>query len=532
MSDDWKQKYLASLDRHDKAEKDWQTLESLLRQGLTRVALAAEGVDPQLDDQLKRLRKLVRGGAGTDKLEGVVTELSAIVTRLDDARQEKSSVASPQALLSHWLDSLEFPRHQRKQIKALHQAFDEATHLTELEGPLRDLAGLVNDNLNQPTSAGGGGGLLQRFFGGDKEAPSATPGTDTASQEPPINHFCIQLLDTLSLPAELSDEVEALKDRLSQEDFTQHSIAPTFSAIADLISTMRQEMEKENKALQDFLLQLTERLKDVDQSIEGAQDHHRAAKDSGRRFDAAVQAEVNQIASTVEETQEQAQLKVLIQSRLDAIQQHLNDYRHSEEERQQQLETQLAYLNQRLQAMELEGQRLRQRLREKHEQAVRDPLTGLYNRLAYDERMGQELSRSQRYQTPLSLAVFDVDRFKEINDDYGHKAGDKALKLIAEQLLAKLRHCDFLARYGGEEFVVLMPETALEDALGVAEKLRHAVEGCQFHYQSKRVPITISAGVAQLRQDDSMGSLFQRADQAMYQAKEAGRNRTHAESRE
>jgi diguanylate cyclase len=529
MSDDWKQKYLASLDRHEQAEKDWQALETLLRQGLTRVALAAEGIDSQLDQELNRLRKLVRSGAGAEKLESVVETLSATVTRLDDARQEKGSVASPQVLLSRWVGSIEFPRGLRKQANALRHTFDEASHLTELETPLRDLAKLLNDGLNNQEAAGGG--LFQRLFGGDAEKVRP-PATDEASGQPPINHFCIQLLDTISLPADLTDEVDALKERLSQEGFSETAIAPTFSAIADLISTMRQEMEKENKALQDFLLQLTERLKDVDQSISGAQDHQRAAKDSGRRFDEAVQAEVNQIATTVEETEEPNQLKVLIQSRLDAIQQHLNAYRQSEEDRQHQLETQLIHLNQRIQEMELEGQQLRARLREKHEQAVRDPLTGLFNRLAYDERMGQELARSQRYKTPLALAVFDVDLFKVINDDYGHKAGDKALKLIAEQLRAKLRECDFLARYGGEEFVVLMPETTLDDAMGVAEKLRSAVEGCQFHYQSKQVPITISAGVAQLRENDTAGSLFQRADRAMYQAKEAGRNRTHAESNE
>jgi diguanylate cyclase len=180
--------------------------------------------------------------------------------------------------------------------------------------------------------------------------------------------------------------------------------------------------------------------------------------------------------------------------------------------------------------MESEGEKLRRRLQEKHEQAVRDPLTGLYNRLAYDERVIQEFARWKRYEKPMVLMVIDVDNFKSVNDTYGHKAGDKALVLIADQLRSQLRESDFLARFGGEEFVVLMPETDLDSAMVAAEKLRAAVEGCQFHYQNAQVSITISAGLAQLRKDDSTESLFKRADEAMYRAKQSGRNQCLVEA--
>jgi len=126
--------------------------------------------------------------------------------------------------------------------------------------------------------------------------------------------------------------------------------------------------------------------------------------------------------------------------------------------------------------------------------------------------------------------MIDIDHFKNINDTYGHKAGDKALALIANQIQNNLRESDFLARFGGEEFVVLMPETDLDSAIIAADKLLKAVEQCQFHYQNAQVNITVSAGLSQLREDDSTETLFQRADEAMYRAKEAGRNRCLVES--
>jgi diguanylate cyclase len=523
MSEDWKQKYLTQLERQERQEKEWQTTEGLLRQGLTRVALAAEGLDAELDSQLVQLRKQARSGIDNSQFENLIETLSHTVKRLDDERNRRRKAATPQQLLSEWLESIDFPREVRKQVKALRRDIEAASEITALETPLRALSALLNQALHEE---GGGGGFFKRLLGGQETA--AAPKHESAESEtPPLNEFCIQLLDTLSLPAELSEQVEGIKERLAR-NLAEQSVAPALSAIADLISAMRRQMEEENKELQDFLRQLTERLQDLDQHLAGAQTQHRAVMDSGRKLGDAVQAEVRHIATTVSENREPAQLKALIQARLDAIQQHLDDHYRTDAQRQQQLETELEKLNERVRHMEDEGENLRQRLKEKHELAMHDPLTGLLNRLAYQERMEQEFARWKRYGQPLVLIVFDVDRFKTINDNYGHKAGDKALKLIANQLQSNLRASDFLARFGGEEFVALMPETRLKDAVGAADKLRLAVEQCQFHYQGRQVPITVSAGMAELREGDSIDSLFQRADSALYQAKEAGRNRVQA----
>lgn len=546
--ENWKQKYLDSLDNIEKKEKKWQNTETLLKQGLTRVALAAEGQDAKLDDDLALLRKTLRKDIDLNHLENVVNDLTQSVKLLDEKRSEKSVAHSPQELLSHWLDSLSFPDALKTRITKLRKQIDNTHSLTEMEEPLRQLAALVNEALqhegsvtqgNPQTDKASGGGFFSRLFGGDNstktpsessDRPAATTVQISAPQsEPQISKFCIQLLDKLSLPVELTEQVENLKDKFD-EGLSDRSVAPALTAIANLISAMRRQMEDENKELQEFLQQLGDKLKEIDQNLSGAQDSHKASMTNSRDFDAVVHAHVKGIESTVEAAPEPSQLKKQIQGRLDAIREHLEQYREAEETRQHQLEVQLAQLNNRVHGMEDEGENLRRRLQEKHEQAVRDPLTGLHNRLAYDERIVQEFARWKRYGQPMVLMMVDIDHFKSVNDTYGHKAGDKALKLIADQIRNNLRESDFLARLGGEEFVVLMPETDLDSAIIAADKLLKAVEQCQFHYQNAQVNITVSAGLSQLREDDSTDTLFQRADEALYRAKESGRNRCLVET--
>ena len=123
------------------------------------------------------------------------------------------------------------------------------------------------------------------------------------------------------------------------------------------------------------------------------------------------------------------------------------------------------------------------------------------------------------------LVIWDVDDFKKINDTYGHKAGDKVLVTIATVLYDNIRETDFIARFGGEEFVLLLPETNIDNAASVTEKLRKAIAECQFHHGDKDVQITVSAGLTEFVSGDSVESAFERADQYMYTAKRGGKNR-------
>jgi len=161
---------------------------------------------------------------------------------------------------------------------------------------------------------------------------------------------------------------------------------------------------------------------------------------------------------------------------------------------------------------------------EVQKQAVTDTLTGLYNRRGIFELGEREVLRAQRYDRVLSALLLDIDLFKHINDTHGHLVGDQILAGVAAQFQAELRQVDLLGRYGGDEFLALLSETNLEEATEIADRLRSKVAGLVFPAGQKLLKITISAGVAPMLEGDTLRALIERTDQALYRAKQAGRN--------
>ncbi len=171
------------------------------------------------------------------------------------------------------------------------------------------------------------------------------------------------------------------------------------------------------------------------------------------------------------------------------------------------------------------------RLRTLHQAAVIDHLTGLYNRRFFEERLAAEVAYAVRHRAPLSLLMFDVDRFKLVNDTYGHVAGDVALQAVAVALQRGVRTEDLVARYGGEEFVVVARGSGIEGATALAERLCARVAQLVLEYEGRTITLTISAGAAALsEQFSNVRSLLQAADRALFEAKARGRNRVVAAS--
>jgi len=159
-------------------------------------------------------------------------------------------------------------------------------------------------------------------------------------------------------------------------------------------------------------------------------------------------------------------------------------------------------------------------------EANTDKHTGCFNKTYFNNRIAIEVNKCKVTGEPLSLILFDLDHFKKLNDGYGHDAGDYVLKEMAQIIRANgIREQDVFARYGGEEFVILLPKTNLKQSFEIAERLRKLIENKEFLYDAKRLPVTASIGVADYRQGVITGTdLFKRADDAVYKAKEAGRN--------
>lgn len=158
--------------------------------------------------------------------------------------------------------------------------------------------------------------------------------------------------------------------------------------------------------------------------------------------------------------------------------------------------------------------------------AATDGLTGLVNRRQFNQQLDAEMARARRYRKPLSLALFDIDDFKKINDFYGHTTGDRILKELGQMISQNIRESDVAARYGGEEFALILPETGQIDAYELLERLRAMIERTVFCLPDNPITATISVGVAQLDLNDSKGyEIIEKSDAALYEAKKQGKNR-------
>jgi diguanylate cyclase (GGDEF)-like protein len=193
--------------------------------------------------------------------------------------------------------------------------------------------------------------------------------------------------------------------------------------------------------------------------------------------------------------------------------------------RANQAEAKVRELNRTLEEMVAERtNELRTALHKLEGLASHDPLTKVFNRRHFETVLAQEIGRKKRYSRPLSLIMFDLDHFKRINDSFGHASGDTVLKKTVEVAQSCLRQNDLLARWGGEEFTIILPETALPQAMQIAERIRQGIQ------QTRMLPdtsVTCSLGVVELS-DETEEELLKHADTAMYAAKEKGRNRVEA----
>jgi diguanylate cyclase len=189
-------------------------------------------------------------------------------------------------------------------------------------------------------------------------------------------------------------------------------------------------------------------------------------------------------------------------------------------------------LSQQLDKSKQEANELREKLEQAEREATRDVLTGLYNRKYLDKAVQALYAHYKEEKAPFSVIMMDVDHFKKINDTYGHKVGDSVLSFIGQTITGSVKGRDVPARYGGEEFIVLLPATTSDDACKLAESLRKQISSKALKVTKTQKTIgivTVSCGVSEIHESDSVDSVVERADQALYLAKESGRDRVLSE---
>ena len=283
-------------------------------------------------------------------------------------------------------------------------------------------------------------------------------------------------------------------------------------------------LQRERLEFEDLLQQMTARLDEIETHLAGELAERGTVQDDTTKLDLLVTGEVEQIRLNVERASDLQELRKEVTGRLDTLASHVQDFRVREETRTKTYRERTQRMRTRIAALERESRNLHQNLKQEQQQAMIDSLTGIPNRAAYDDRVEQEFKRWKRFGRPVTILTWDVDGFKSINDAYGHKAGDKVLRIVGQQLVRHVRDTDFVARYGGDEFVMLLVGSAAQEARDVADKIRGEIAELGFHFHDRPVQVTVSCGITSFAGEDGTDSAFDRADRALYQAKKNGRN--------
>lgn len=548
----WKNKYLDLIDDHEKLQKRFQDQTDGLRRSLVRLSLISEGRDPDLDGHLDDMRQFLR--------QEQVTGLSKLLDRVEQAferwqsHQEGFRQQLYDSLLTLETNYEDLPRGLRSPLKKIRKQAKDGDSGEMLLGLVSVLATWADALVKASGSKSGdksddkGESWFGKLFGGGKDSEEkieiSQNESSAESDENDQRHFDLEeamskaeagmsqltedvskllqsLVSKLTLPNQEQPRALRLLSKVKQ-GLSWYELVPALEVLAELVLAA---LGSEQEEFEAFLKTLNERLETLQSWLKKGEDLESGFKSASAEFDAKMRGHLDDLKNTLAgDPEDFGALKVSVTTKLDEIFGTVDGYRSQQQSREQEFESHIGDLKSRIEQMEGELNDAKDQLKKSQLKAMTDSLTQLPNRGAYDIYIQNEFDRFKRYGNPLSLVVCDVDKFKSINDNYGHQAGDKVLQLISRQVKKGTRDTDLLARYGGEEFVVILPETDGEGAMQVAEKIRKQVEGSPFHFKGKRVQITISCGIASFTNDCEPDHVFDAADRALYAAKEGGRN--------
>lgn len=338
-------------------------------------------------------------------------------------------------------------------------------------------------------------------------------------------HIALAMLEGLRLgQAEFDTHLEQ-SIVLVGDYMQQGQVRPVMAVLADLLDHYRQELDRRRLAAEKALREVVQEVMTAESEMaaffsQTSNQINQASRDN----EARLSSQMGRLVQDIGQATNLDQLKSTALDHIRALRDQIRQHRAQESELLARTQAELGNLQatlentrQRMAMVEKASQRLSQ-------EALSDPLTGAPNKRALNLHLADLLHRPEMQ--PVCMIVFDIDHFKNINDSYGHQAGDRALKAIAGKAGESLRQNDTLFRYAGDEFVVVLLRTELPDAQAVAERVRAAAESIRFTWKgAHELRITISLGLAQGRANESGEALFDRADQALLLAKRAGRNR-------
>ena len=550
---DWKSKYQDVLDDLTVREHEWMQIEKLLRKTIGRLSIAGRGLNSQLDSHLLLIQTLSREKRDA-KLAEALDQLTDILASLDDPQVGKNQRRSdPIMLMLELLQNIHFSAPQRDQLKNICSeiliSVANGHDRDSISVYIQKLSLLINENFDNLNSGKKSsrivlhllelldlqepqGEVIRQQFSATTEfreqklkelATMINAQINPAATDSSIDHVMTILLERLAIFEGASGKAHEIQASV-HEGVEDVQWTDTLNDIVNSISGSLKKLDREKRELESFIVNVSEQLGEVTRAIADDQTDLQSNQEDTHSLQSYVHEGMNLIQKNVQSSTDLKALRSGISDNIDEINGGVDELVDRVKKRHEATSERNLRLTEQLSQMEQETQELQVMLHENREKLLYDALTGVYSRMAYDERIMQELARWTRYQTPFSCAILDIDHFKRINDNYGHNAGDKALKIIGQMMLKYVRQSDYVFRIGGEEFVLLLTSTPADQAARMVEKLRAGIAASSFHFKGEPVQLTLSAGITETRSDDDVETIYERANKALYKAKNSGRN--------
>jgi diguanylate cyclase len=562
---DWKDKYQTAVKELDAKEDEWRTLEEILRKAIGRLSIAGRGIDNALDQQLKDIQQFSRKKQDQKLLEALEV-VANIVASLDDDIPSPGivtpspSLFEPSIILLTMLQDIQLGENQTTELKKacddLLQLIAKGTDLSSVEPLIAQLSEIINNGLVPAADTtdivqsflfqlvslleldDNNQQIISREFDLNGELTeiqlqnladiinlqlSKTSEFKGSEASVSIEVIICSLLERLAIVQGASTEIDQIQEKI-EKGIAREEWPDTLGDIANSVSLALEKLSDEKSELKCFILTVTEQLSEITDAIMKDFEEQASGWSDTLSLQKLVQSGIIKIEKKVNAVQDITQLKAVVGDNINSIRDGVESFVLRANQRHDATEIRNEKLSNKITKMEQKTEKLQQKLAENRKNLLYDTLTGVRSRFAYNEQITQELTRWKRYGTPFSYAILDIDHFKKVNDKYGHNAGDKALRLIAQLMQKQIRKSDTLFRIGGEEFVLLLTNTSAAQAEPLITKLRNSIVDSGFHFKQQPVLLTLSAGITEVATEDSIESMYERADAALYQAKESGRN--------
>lgn len=506
-----KTKLQSSVQARQRLEKTYENQFTLLTRFIIRLSNLCTGSDIELDNRLAKLRSLLSKNTDIENILPLLSDIEILLTQ-QSGRIELNLKTTQSTLLS-----------AGKQLQKTRSLEDNLR---------RELRKLVNELAESKPSISHFIPALETLVKLYGQALKAKTESTKSKNIGAFNDSCQMVCNELNSILSNIDLAEEQANKISLIQQSLHSDVNSETIILSCIEVIKiivDGITEERASAESFLFNLNDTLSTVHTALTCSIDNQHQISRDKQKLGKKMRDNLTLMNEDVATANSLEGLKRQVNKRMTDLINVLSEREILESKEHQALTDHFSTLKVRINQLESECKEYQEKLAEQKFKSLQDPLTELPNRASLNERLDLEYRRWLRYNHNLCLAVLDIDKFKSVNDQYGHSIGDKVLKVIAQTLQKLLRDTDFIARFGGEEFVLLFPESHLTDIERRLNHIRATVSKIPFKIKSDDLKITVSAGVTQFKSDDDTKGAFDRADEALYKAKNLGRNQVIAQ---